>query len=144
MVRRALAPGAGAAVVALALGLAAGGPGVAASAGLGVALVVANFAAHGWTLARASGVSLTAVHAAALVGPVVRLGALVGALFALDALPWFSPLAFGLAAVPGSVLLLAYEAWLATRRGVGAVLQIPPDPVVVRAAAARAVDGENG
>jgi len=45
----------------------------------------------------------------------------------------FSPLAFGLAAVPATLLLLGFEARLMLR-GVGAQLQIPPDPAADRAA----------
>ncbi len=119
--------------VAYVVGLSLSGPGAGASAAIGVALVLLNFGAHGLSLAWASTVSIPAVHAVALIGPLVRIGLIVAAMFALDTLDWFSPLAFGLAVVPGTVLLLAYEAWL-TMRGLGSTLQIPADPAAVRAA----------
>jgi len=133
MVRRALLPGAAAVPLAAAVGLWLGGADAAASAAVGIFVVLANFAAHGLSLAWAAGVSVTAVHVVALVGVVVRLGAIVGLLFALDAFAWFSPLAFGLAVVPGTLALLAFEARLALG-GLGAALQVPPDPVAARAA----------
>lgn len=133
MVRRALVPSALAVAVAALVGLAASGPDAAASAAIGVAIVSLNFAAHGLSLAWASGVSIAAVHAVALGGFVVRLGVIVAAMFALNTMTWFSPLAFGLAVVPATVLLLVYEARLAIR-GLGATLQIPADPAAVRAA----------
>lgn len=132
MVRRALIPGVLAVPVAYGLGLLLGDAHAALSAAIGVVVVVANFAAHGLSLAWAAGVSITAVHAVALVGVVVRLGAVVGLMFVLNAFAWFSPLAFGLAVVPGTLALLAYEAKLALG-GLGAGLQIPADPAAVRA-----------
>lgn len=133
MVRRALVPSALAVAVAALVGLAASGPNAAASAAIGVAIVSLNFAAHGLSLAWASGISIAAVHAVALGGFVVRLGVIVAAMFALNTMTWFSPLAFGLAVVPATLLLLVYEARLAIR-GLGATLQIPADPAAVRAA----------
>jgi hypothetical protein len=137
MVRRAIVPSALAFVVAVAVSWALGGPGAAASAAIGVAVVFANFAAHGWSLGRASTVSITAVHVVALVGPVVRIGIVVGLMFALDTLAWFSAVAFGLTVVPVTIGLLVYEARL-MMRGVGGELQIPADPAAVRANAALA------
>jgi hypothetical protein len=133
MVRRALVPSVLGVAVAALVGLVVSGRDAAASAALGAAIVLLNFAAHGLSLAWASGVSITAVHAVALGGFVLRLGVIVGAMFALNTMSWFSPLAFGLAVVPATVLLLVYEARLAIR-GLGATLQIPADPVAVRAA----------
>jgi len=132
MVRRALAPGALATLLAGILGSAFGGTSAAASASIGCAIVVANFAVHGLSLAWASGISVTAVQAVALGGVAVRLGVIVALMFALNATSWFSPLAFGLAVVPATILLLAYEARLALL-GVGARLEIPADPAAVRA-----------
>jgi hypothetical protein len=137
MVRRALAPSAVAFFVATGLAWALGGPGAAVSAAIGVVVVLVNFAAHGWSLAKASTVSITAVHVVALAGPVVRLGVIVALMFALNALDWFSPLAFGLTVVPATIGLLVYEARL-TMRGVGGQLQIPADPPAARANAALA------
>jgi hypothetical protein len=137
MVRRAVLPSVAAFVVAGVVAWAIGGTGAAASAALGVAVVFCNFAAHGWSLARASKVSVTAVHVVALVGPVVRIAIVVGLMFALETTGWFSVIAFGVTVVPATIGLLAYEARLAMR-GVGSELQIPADPAATRAAAALA------
>lgn len=123
--------------IALAVGWIVSGPGAGASAAIGVAVVSLNFAAHGTSLAWASTVSISTVHAVALFGPVVRIGVIVGLMFALNTMPWFSPPAFGLAVMPGTLLLLVYEARL-TIRGVGGLLQIPADPAAARAAEALA------
>jgi len=133
MVRRARGPFVVVLPVAFLGGWAAGGPGAGASAAVGIALVYANFAAHGLSLAWASTISVTAVQAVAFGGFAVRLAAIVGAMFALNTLNWFSALAFGLAVVPATMLLLAYEARLAIR-GLGGSLEIPADPAAVRAA----------
>ena len=131
MVRRALLIG----VALLPLSLILGGllgRDVAFSAGLGVVVVVANFVAHGLSLAWAAGISVTAVHAVAVGGFVVRMGVIVGLLFALTRTAFFSPLAFGISVVVSTVALLTLEAKL-VMSGVGAQLEIPPDPVAVRA-----------
>ncbi|MBI3648300.1 MAG: hypothetical protein HY240_06090 [Actinobacteria bacterium] len=137
MVRRAVAPSLLAVPVAVALGWVLGGPGVAVSAAVGVGVVFANFAASGLSLAWASTISIPVVQGVALGGFVVRLGLVVGLLFALRGVSWFSPLAFALAVVPGTILLLAFEARL-TIRGAGAALDIPADPSAVLAAEALA------
>jgi hypothetical protein len=49
---------------------------------------------------------------------------IVAIMFALNGLDWFSPLAFGLAVVPATILLLAYEMRLIAG-GLGQELQIP-------------------
>ena len=46
-------------------------------------------------------------------------------MFGLSRLAWFSPLAFGLAVVPATLLLLGYEMKLLAG-GLGTELQIPP------------------
>lgn len=132
MIRRAIVPGIAALLVATALGWVFGGPGAAASGAIGIALVWCNFAAHGLSLAWASTVSSAAVMGTALGGFIVRLGVLVAAMFALDTLPWFSPLAFGLAVMPATLLLLGYEARLVAG-GVGAQLEIPAETAVAGA-----------
>jgi hypothetical protein len=132
MVRRAVAVGLLAAPVASGVAYLLGGGGTAVSALIGVAVVVANFAAHGLSLAWAAGVSITAVHAVALGGVVVRLGVIVALMFLLDRTPFFSPLAFGLTAVIGTLILLVYEARL-VQKGLGGELQIPADPAAARA-----------
>lgn len=135
MVRKALAAGAVAAPVAFGAGFLAGGGGDAVSALLGVVVVVLNFAAHGVSLAWAAGVSVIAVQAVALVGFVVRMGLITGALLALSRAAFFSPLVFGLTVIAGTLALLVYEARL-VRAGLGGTLEIPADPVAVRAARA--------
>jgi hypothetical protein len=137
MVRRALVPAVFAFGVAVAAGWAVGGAGPAWSAGLGIAIVVANCAAHGLSLAWASTISVGVVMAVALGGFAVRLGVIVAAMFALDTVSWFSPTAFALAVVPATLLLLAFEARLAIK-GLGADLQIPADPAATRAGSALA------
>lgn len=127
MIRRAIAPGVVALLVATGLGWVLGGPGAALSAGIGIVLVWLNFVAHGLSLAWASTVSPAAVMGTALGGFIVRLGIIVGVMVALDTLPWFSPLAFGLAVMPATLLLLGYEARLVAG-GVGAQLEVPADP----------------
>jgi hypothetical protein len=133
MVRRAIAPAAIAIPVAFGIGTAAAGTAAGFSAAIGVLVVALNFAAHGLSLAWASGISLGVVHAVELGGVVVRLGTVVAVMVVLNTTSWFSPLAFGLAVVPGTIALLAYEAKLMLG-GVGSALQIPPDPAAARAA----------
>ena len=137
MVRRALVPGVAAFAIATGVGWVLGGPGAGASAGIGIVIVYLNFAANGLSLAWASTVSVTAVQVVAFVGFIVRLAVIVAVMFALNTLAWFSPVAFGLAVVPATMLLLGYEARLAIR-GLGAQLQIPADPAADRAGAALA------
>ena len=132
MVRRAIVPSALALIIATGVAGALGGLGAAASAAIGAAVVLVNFAVHGWSLGRASTISITAVHVVALIGPVVRIGVIVGLMFLLDTFGWFSPVVFGLTVVPATIALLVYEARL-TLRGVGGQLQIPADPSAVRA-----------
>lgn len=137
MIRRALMPGAVALVAAFALGWLIAGADAAASAALGIAVVLANFAANGWSLAWASRISIPMVQAVALGGFVVRMGVILGLLFALDRVAWFSPLSFGLAVVPGTVALLVFETRLMLR-GMGVGLEIPADPAAAQAAEALA------
>jgi hypothetical protein len=115
MVARALLPGAAAAALAFILGLAIADGGTAWSAALGVAIALGNFVASAQLLAWAGSVSLAAVQLVVLVGFVVRLGIIVGLMFALSMLGWFSAPAFGLAVAPATLLLFAYEALLLVR-----------------------------
>ncbi len=132
MVRRAAWPSFLALPVALLAGWALEGPGAGASAAIAIAIVFFNFAAHGLSLAWASTISIAFMQGVALAGFVMRLGVIVGALFALNTLGWFSPVAFGLTVVPATMLLLGYEARLMIR-GLGSVLQIPADPAAAQA-----------
>ena len=97
MVRRVVLPSVAAFVVAGGVAWALDGSGAAVSAALGVAVVFCNFAVHGWSLAWASKVSVTAVHVVALVGPIVRIAVIVGLMFALETTGWFSVIAFATA-----------------------------------------------
>jgi hypothetical protein len=132
MIRRALLPGCLALVAAFGIALLVSGPAAGASAALGVLVVLANFAAHGWSLAWASRVSIPAVQGVALGGFVVRMAVIFGAMFALNSLSWFSAIAFGAAVVPATLALLVFETRLVLR-GLGGQLQIPADPAAVRA-----------
>ncbi|HYV00829.1 MAG TPA: hypothetical protein VEM93_00580 [Actinomycetota bacterium] len=125
MVRRIAPFGLPAAAAALAAGALAGGWGVGWSASVGIAVVTLNFVANGLSLARAARVSLQALMAVALLGFVVRLGAILAFMFLLNRFGWFSPLAFGLAVVPATILLLGFEMKLLAG-GLGTELQIPP------------------
>ena len=124
MVRRGVWFGPPAFVLALAIGAATGGWAIGWSAAIGIAVVFANFVVHGVTLARAAGRSLTALAAVAMGGFVVRMGAIVAIMFALNRLSFFSPLAFGLAVVPATVLLLVFEMRLLAG-GLGSELRLP-------------------
>ena len=66
-----------------------------------------------------------ALHATVLGGFVIRMAVIVAIMFGLDQLAWFSPLAFGLAVVPATLLLLGYEMKLLAG-GLGAELEVPP------------------
>ncbi len=111
-------------LLALTIGAAAGGWGIGWSAAIGIAVVFTNFVVHGVSLARAARHSLIALGAVAMGGFVVRMGAIVAIMFALNRLSFFSPLAFGLAVVPATVLLLVFEMRLLAG-GVGAELRLP-------------------
>jgi len=95
------------------------------SAAIGILLVAANAALNAELLARTARISLVAYSVGVMGGFVVRLGAILAAMFGLNQLAWFSPLAFGLAVIPATVLLLGYEMALLAR-GLGAELRVPP------------------
>jgi hypothetical protein len=128
LVRRALPYGIPAALLALVAGAWVGGWDVGWSASLGVAVVALNFAASGLSLSWAARVSLTAIAAVVMGGFVIRMAVIVASMFVLDRFTqWFVPLAFGLAVVPATILLLIYEMRLLSR-GVGNELIIPAEP----------------
>ncbi|HEY3211206.1 MAG TPA: hypothetical protein VGL18_15740 [Actinomycetota bacterium] len=124
IVRRVVPFGPPVALVALLAGWLAAGWGTGWSAAIGVVVVVANAAANALLLSQAARISLTAYSAAVMGGFVLRLGVIVAIMFALNRLSWFSPLAFGLAVVPATILLLTYEMRLIAG-GLGQELQIP-------------------
>ena len=124
MVRRVAPYGIPAIFLALLVGGLAAGWNVGWSAAVGVAIVVVNFVVNGLSLARAARVSLTALSAVAMGGFVVRLGIIVALMFLLNQFSWFSPLAFGLAVVPATILLLGFEMKLMAG-GLGRELVLP-------------------
>jgi hypothetical protein len=95
------------------------------SAAIGVAVVYSNSVVHGLSLARAARSSLTALSAVAMGGFVLRLAAIVVLMFWLSRMSFFSPLAFGLAVVPATLVLLGFEMRLLAT-GVGAELRPSP------------------
>jgi hypothetical protein len=125
LVRRATPFGLPAAVLALVAGAAAGGWGTGWSAAIGIGVVTLNFAASGVSMARAAKISLMALATVGMVGWVVRLSLIVGLMFLLNGFGWFSPIAFGLAVVPATMLLIGYEMKLVAA-GVGQQLVLPP------------------
>src|SRR5437899_2342945 len=116
-------------VLALLLGWLLAGWSVGWSSAIGVFLVAANAAVNAELLARSARISLVAYAAAVMGGFIVRLGAIVAAMFGLNQLDWFSPLAFGLAVIPATALLLGYEMKLLAG-GLGTELRIPPTGAV--------------
>jgi ATP synthase protein I len=109
MVRRVLPFGPPAVLLAFVAGTTVSGWEVGLSAAIGVVVVLLNLAVHGRSVAWAARISLTVLYAVALGGFVLRLAAIVGIMFALDLLTFFSPLAFTLAVIPATVLLIAFE-----------------------------------
>jgi ATP synthase protein I len=109
LVRRALPFVAPALVLALLVGRLTGGWDAGWSAAIGIAIVFANFAIHGRSLAWGARMSPTVLFAVGVLGFIVRLGAILAILTALDRLAWFSPVAFAAAVIPSTLLLLAFE-----------------------------------
>lgn len=97
----------------------------ARSAALGVAVVAANFVAHGLSLAWAARISPTVLVGVGLGGFALRLGAIFVAMVLLDRLSWFSPVAFVAALMPATVALLAFEAKTLAGRMQGDLWRFP-------------------
>jgi len=116
MIRRASPFAAPAFGLALLAGAALGGWDAGWSAAIGIGVVLANFLAHGLSLAWASRISPTMIFAVGVGGFGVRMAAIVAVMLGLDRLAWFSPLAFGAAIVPGTIALLAFEMKLLSGR----------------------------
>jgi ATP synthase protein I len=93
-----------------------GGAGAAWSAALGIVAVAALFVASAFSIAWAARISPEILVVAGLGGFLVRLAAFTLALFALDALSWFSPVAFAAAFVPATIGLLVVEMKLVSGR----------------------------
>ena len=126
MVRRAMPLGAAALVLSFVIGFLFGGWPDGVSAALGAFAVVGNFAANGLALDWASDRSLATYQAVGLGGYIVRLAVIVGLMVGLNTLPWFSPLAFGLAVFPTAIVVLGYEASL-WRKGLAQQLVVPAE-----------------
>jgi hypothetical protein len=132
LVRRAAPFGLPAVALAFAAGFAVGGWDAAWSAALGIAVVWGNFTAHGLSVARAAKVSITLLAAVAVGGVFVRLAAIVAIMAVLKhSVAAFSVLAFALAVIPATLVLLVFEMRLLSN-GLGSQLQIPPSPAMVR------------
>lgn len=110
MVRRSAPWAVPAVAIALGIGVLAGDWGTGWSAAIGVGVVVLNLVAHGLSLAWAARISPTMIFAVGMGGFVLRLATIAMTLVLLNQLAWFSPLAFALAVVPATLLLLVYEA----------------------------------
>ena len=132
LVRRALPYALPAGIVAFGLGAVAGGTSVGWSAAIGVGVVAANFAAHGFSLAWGARISPTVMFAVGLGGYVIRLAIIVLAMVALNALAWFSPVAFLVAVVPATTLLLAFEMKLLSGRLQADLWRFPSDGLMQR------------
>jgi hypothetical protein len=104
------------AIVAFALGTWIGGTDAGWSAAIAIAVVFANFVAHGWSLALAATISPTVLYAVGLGGFVVRLGIIVVVIALLDQTAWFSVVAFIAALVPTTIALLVVEMKLLSGR----------------------------
>jgi hypothetical protein len=96
-------------VVAFGLGAWIGGTDAGWSALIAIAVVFANFVAHGWSLALAATISPTVLYAVGLGGFVVRIGVIVVVIALLDQTAWFSVGAFIAALVPATVALIVVE-----------------------------------
>jgi hypothetical protein len=105
-----------AAIVAFALGTWIGGTDAGWSAAIAIAVVFANFVAHGWSLALAATISPTVLYAVGLGGFVMRLGIIVVVIALLDQTAWFSVVAFIAALVPTTIALLVVEMKLLSGR----------------------------
>ncbi|HET6770060.1 MAG TPA: hypothetical protein VFH75_00285 [Actinomycetota bacterium] len=115
-IRRVLPFALPAAAIAMAAGTLTSGWSAGWSAVIGVAVVAANFVAHGLSLAWAARISPTMIFAVGLGGFFLRLVVIVLVLVMLRTFPWFSPLSFAVAVVPATVVLLIAEARLLSGR----------------------------
>lgn len=101
---------------AFALGAALDGVAAGWSATIAIAVVYANFVAHGWSLALAATISPTVLYAVGLGGFVVRLGVIVLVIALLQRTEWFSIVAFIGALIPATIALLVLEMKLLSGR----------------------------
>jgi hypothetical protein len=96
-------------VCAFLAGLLFRGSGAGFSAAIGIFIVYANVAANAWVVSTAARISVTAMFAAVMGGFVVRMAIILAVMFWLNTFAFFSPVAFALAVVPATILLLVYE-----------------------------------
>ena len=105
-----------AAVGAFALGALLDGTDAGWSAAVAIAVVYANFVAHGSSLALAATISPSVLYAVGLGGFVVRLGVIVVVIALLQQTAWFSIVAFIAALIPSTIALLVFEMKLLSGR----------------------------
>jgi hypothetical protein len=105
-----------AAAFAFAAGWLVSGTNAGWSATIAIAVVLANFVAHGVSTAWAARISPVVLYAVGLGGFVVRLAVIAVALLLLQQLSWFSVVAFVGALVPATVALLVVEMKLLSGR----------------------------
>ena len=98
------------------------------SAAIGIAVVTANFVAHGVSLSWAAAVSPILLYAVGLGGFIIRLGIIVALIAILDQTTWFSVVAFIAAVVPSTIALLTVELKLVSGRMQGDMWSFPADP----------------
>ena len=80
------------------------------SSALGIGVVIANFMLSGWIMSNSARISLSAYHAAALIGFILRLGLFVGSVYLIATLVEVDRMAFGISAVVAYLTLLVLEA----------------------------------
>lgn len=105
-----------AAAVAFAIGAIVADQKAGWSAAIGIAVVSANFVAHGLSTAWAATISPVLLYAIGLCGFVIRLGVILAIIALLDQTAWFSVVAFIAAVVPSTILLLGAEMKLLSGR----------------------------
>lgn len=105
-----------AAVLAFAIGALAADADAGWSAAIGIAVVSANFVAHGLSTAWAAAISPVLLYAVGLCGFVIRLGVILAIIALLDQTAWFSVVAFIAAVVPSTIVLLGAEMKLLSGR----------------------------
>ena len=105
-----------AAVLAFAIGAMVDGAGAGWSAAIGIAVVSANFVAHGLSTAWAAAISPVVLYAVGLCGFVLRLGVILAIIALLNQTEWFSVVAFIAAVVPSTIVLLGAEMKLLSGR----------------------------
>ena len=127
LVRRVLPLALPAVGLAFAAGALAGGTDTGWSAALGVAVVLANFFAYALSLGWAARISPTAVFAVGLGGFMVRIAVIVALLVGLNTLPWFSAVAFVVAVIPATILLLGFEMKVLSGRLQADMWRFPPE-----------------